>query len=259
MIQEERRRLIKEIIEQDNSVNVSDLQERFQVSVMTIWRDLKFLEKNGGIQRVRGGAVKRISDPETEPFFESKQTIYNQQKKLIAHYTVNRFVHENDIIILEGGTTVAYMVPHLIQSDLTIITNGLNILTHAERHLCRSAVMSCGGILRDRSHTFVGPQAEVFFSGIRAHKFFLGATGINISDGITDPSPLEIQIKRVMHRSAEQTILLLDSSKFGIRSLSQIIPLEEIDVLVTDEGAPQEILADLAALGIEIHIARPVS
>jgi DeoR/GlpR family transcriptional regulator of sugar metabolism len=58
-----------------------------------------------------------------------------------------------------------------------------------------------------------------------------------------------------MHRSAEQTILMVDSSKFGRRSLAQILPFSEIDVLVTDSGAPPDILDELRAMGIEVHIA----
>ena len=70
--------------------------------------------------------------------------------------------------------------------------------------------MCCGGMLREKSRTMVGPQAETFFANFHANKFFLGATGINPIDGVTDPNPLEIQVKRAMHNCAEQTILLLE-------------------------------------------------
>ena len=109
--------------------------------------------------------------------------------------------------------------------------------------------------MREKSRTFVGPQAEGFFVDFHAHTFFLGATGISLSAGITDPSPLEIQVKRTMNRCAEKTILLLDSSKFEFRSLSQIIPLEEIDALVTDSSAPRQVLDRLCDIGITVHIA----
>lgn len=254
MMQEERLRQIRKWIEQENSIEIGELQERLRVSAMTIWRDLRHLEESGVIRRVRGGAIKTKADTD-EPLFEIKETVYNKQKDVIAQYAARHFVAESQIIILEGGTTVAHMVPFLSQSNLTVITNGLNTLARAEVLLRQSSVICCGGLLRDRSHTFVGPQAEDFFAGIRAHTLFLCATGITLEEGITDPSQFEIQVKRAMHKSAEQTILLMDSSKFGVRSLTQIIPLSEIDILVTDSGAPAEFLDELRARGLDIHIA----
>jgi DeoR/GlpR family transcriptional regulator of sugar metabolism len=256
MMQEERLRQIRKWVEQENSIQIGELQERLRVSAMTIWRDLRHLEGSGVIRRVWGGAVKVKADAD-EPLFEIKENVYNSQKDVIAQYAAGHFVAESEIIILEGGTTVAHMVPFLLQPNLTMITNGLNTLARAKVLLRQSSVICCGGLLRDRSHTFVGPQAEDFFAGIRAHTLFLCATGITLEDGITDPSQLEIQVKRAMHKSAERTILLMDSSKFGLRSLTQIIPLAEIDSLVTDPGAPQDVLDELGAQGLKIQIAGP--
>lgn len=221
---------------------------------MTIWRDLKKLEKMGYIQRVRGGAIKSGLPDGYEPFFESKERIYNEQKKKIAQYAAEHLIAKDEIIILEGGTTVGHMISYLSQPNLTILTNGLSALVRIAHHVPRFNVICCGGMLREKSHTFVGPQAEAFFANFHAHKFFLGATGLNLEDGLTDPNPLEIQIKRAMHKCAEQTIVLLDSSKFGVRSLTQIIPFDEIDALVTDAEAPRSILDGLAAIGIQIHV-----
>lgn len=255
MLIEERRRRIVEWVENNGSVSVDTLSRQLSVSTMTIWRDLKALESQGLIRRVRGGAVKGRSNVATEPQFDIKQQVYSQEKARIAAYAAAHFVKDNDIIILEGGTTVANMVPYLTQSRLTVLTNGLNTIVRAAARVPHLTVMCCGGILRDVSLTFVGPQAEAFFAGFRAHKLFLSATGLTLADGLTDPNPLEIQVKRAMSASAEQIILLLDSSKFGVRSLSPIIPLQDVDILVTDAGAPPEILAALREIGIEVHIA----
>ncbi len=255
LVKEERQRRIIEWVNKETSINIADLQERLKVSKMTIWRDLQQLDARGILKKVHGGAMKKGGEGGPEPFFESKRKHYNRQKKLIAEYAAQHFTQENEIIILEGGTTVAGMVQFLSRSNLTIMSNGLATLARASLKLPTMSVISCGGILRDRSRTFVGPQAEAFFHDIHANKFFLGATGIDIERGITDPSPLEIQVKRAMHRCAEETILLIDSSKFNVCSLSQIIPLSEIDVIVTDSGAPQASLDCLRELGIQIHIA----
>jgi DeoR/GlpR family transcriptional regulator of sugar metabolism len=223
---------------------------------MTIWRDLNKLEKQGLIRRVRGGVSKETFSPTIEPEFDAKQRVHSRTKKAIARYAAGQFVAEGDIIILEGGTTVASMVPFLDYENLTILTNGYKTLMQALPYLTRLNVMMCGGILRDVSYTLVGPQAESFFAGFRAQKFFLGGTAITLESGLTDPNLLEIQVKRAMWRSSDTVILLLDSSKFGKNSLASILPLESIDILVTDPEAPAEMIEQLRDIGIDVHIAQ---
>lgn len=254
-LREERLRKIVEWINSENHLSVKDLSERLQVSTMTVWRDLGELEKAGEIRRVRGGAARSQDPLSEEPFFDYKTVLYSQEKCSIAQYAAENLVQDNQIIILEGGTTVGSMVPFLHKANLTVLTHGLNTLMSASQMLPDLNVMSCGGMLRYKSLTFVGPQAEMFFENFHADLFFLGATGITLEEGITDPNPLEIQMKRSMHRAAKRTILLLDSSKFGRRSLAQILPLQEIDILVTDPDAPADMLAQIQSLGIDVHIA----
>jgi DeoR/GlpR family transcriptional regulator of sugar metabolism len=89
------------------------------------------------------------------------------------------------------------------------------------------SVYCCGGMLRPVAYTFVGPQAEEYFRTVNAATCFLSATGLTLAEGITDVSLLEIQVKRVMAASADRVIFLLDSSKFGVRSLARIVPLRK--------------------------------
>jgi DeoR/GlpR family transcriptional regulator of sugar metabolism len=72
-----------------------------------------------------------------------------------------------------------------------------------------------------------------------ARTCFLSATGLAFPAGFTDPNPLEIQVKRAMAKSAGQVVMLLDSTKLGVRSLSRILPIEEVDILVTDARRPR--------------------
>jgi DeoR/GlpR family transcriptional regulator of sugar metabolism len=255
VLKEERLHKITEWIKTENHLSVKDLSARLQVSTMTVWRDLGELEKAGEIRRVRGGAARSLDPLSEEPFFVNKTVLNSDIKCNIGQYAAENLVGNNQIIILEGGTTVGSIVPFLDKASLTVLTNGLNTLVAASQMLPSLNVISCGGMLRQKSLTFVGPQAEMFFENFHADQFFLGASGITLEEGITDPNPLEIQIKRAMHRAARRTVLLLDSTKFGRRSLAPILPLQEIDVLVTDSNAPGEMLEQLQSLGIEVHIA----
>jgi DeoR/GlpR family transcriptional regulator of sugar metabolism len=255
MLINERRKKIVEIVNAEDNISNKELSKRLNISEMTLWRDLKELESQGLIRRVRGGVSKEKISIIREPQFDAKQKIHSLEKLAIARYAAENFVTDGDIIILEGGTTVASMVQFLNYEELTILTNGFMTIMQALPYLCDMSLMICGGILRDTSHTLVGPHAEAFFDEFQAHKFFVSGTGISIEKGLTDPNLLEIQVKRAMWNSSEKTILLMDSSKFGRSSLASILLLESIDILVTDQGAPQEILDRLSELGLDIHIA----
>ena len=255
ILTEQRRTIIADLVAQQGSVTAEELGKRFAVSHMTIYRDLKVLEGDSKLRFVRGGAVRGQTDP-SEPIYSSKRRVHKKQKELIAAYAAKHFIQNGDFVILEAGTTASLMVKHLRHKHLTVMTNGLETVNEAASLLPELTVMCSGGILRDVSHTFVGPQAEQFFREMRCKTLFLGASGLTIEHGITDPNPLEIQVKRAMAESVDQVVLLLDSSKFGLRSTSLLLPVTQIHTLITDAGAPQDDVDGLRALGVDVRIAR---
>jgi DeoR/GlpR family transcriptional regulator of sugar metabolism len=253
LLTEQRRKKIYEQVQSMGVVTAEDLVSAFNVSQMTVWRDLLALEQEGKVRRVRGGAA-RLDDSDGEPRYRSKRLINRESKLAIARYAAQNFVDPGDILILEAGTTVGAMIEFLNKPKLTVMTNGLGNLNDLSIRVPDLTVLSCGGMLRDVALTFVGPQAEEFFRGVRARTLFLSATGLALPEGVTDPNPFEVSIKRVMADSAARVVLLLDSSKFGLRSLTPIVPINRINALVTDAAAPQGVLDELRQLGIEVHI-----
>lgn len=258
MLKEQRLKRIIVLANREAGVTVHELVADLQVAEMTIRRDLILLEEQGRIRRVRGGAVSAEHQIETSKLAELDLAFRRRkavkEKNAIARYAAQHLVQDDQIITLEAGTTVANMVAHLTQTNLTILTNGLNTLLEATAHLPGLTLMNCGGIFQEGLFTFVGPQAEAFFFNLKADKLFLSGTGLNLEDGFTDPNILEIQVKQAMARSAKQVIVLLDSSKFGRRSLMPILPLQDIDILVTDSNAPAEMLQSLRQQGIDTHV-----
>ena len=255
VLTEQRRQFIANEVAENGSVAAENLGTRFGVSHMTIYRDLKALEQQGFLRFVRGGAIRNEISVSSEPVYFSKRQVQKEQKESIAKYAAEKFVSNGDFVILEAGTTVAGLVKHLHHKHLTVMTNGLETVKEAAPLLPDLTVMCCGGILREVSHTFVGPQAEQFFKDVRCKTLFLGASGLTVPGGITDPNPLEIQVKRAMAASVDRVVLLIDSSKFGQRSFSLLLPFDRIDVIVTDNGAPSGDLEKLRAMGVDVRIA----
>lgn len=254
LLREQRRREIVSLIYKQGTVSSEQLSEAFDVSLMTIWRDLKVLEDQDYIRRVHGGAAS-LDNATIEPIYTHKKSINHRQKDAIARYACRHFVHDDEIIILEAGTTAIAMVKHLQnQRNLTVMTNGLGTLQELSTILPDVEVMGCGGVLRDTSNTFVGPQAEQWFRSMRAHRLFLSATGITIEEGISDPSVMEIQIKRAMAACADEVVLLIDSSKFGKRSLQTVLPIHSITTLITELQPDDAYATWLAAEGVALHV-----
>jgi DeoR/GlpR family transcriptional regulator of sugar metabolism len=256
LLTEERRLAIVRMLSARGSVTSEELGEHFAVSHMTVYRDLKALEGQGLLRCVRGGAVRVAEAASPEPRLAAKRLLNRPEKKAVAALAAAEFVQDGDILILEAGSTVAEMIPHLsAHRGLTVITNGLETSRAASTLLPNIDLMCCGGMLREASHTFVGPHAERFFAEVRAKTLFLGTSAINLTDGITDPNPLEIAVKRAMAASAERVVLLADSSKFGKRSLTPILPLSRLHAVLTDDGASPEDLAALRAEGLTVRTA----
>jgi len=252
---ERRQQIVKDIDLLDDNI-IPQLSQKYGVSEMTIRRDLKVLEENGLIKRTYGGAVRW---PGSEPGLvarDNRQVLAQSQKLRIARYAAERLVDKNDIIILEGGTTATAMAHCLAdKDDLTVVTNGIATAEELRRHLpLTTTIISTGGIVRPESSTCVGPVTERFFREFHAHRLFLSASGLTLSEGITDPKMLETQVKRAMIGAAHEVIMLIDSTKFGVRSLMKVIDFAEVDLLVTDDNAPPETLDGLRALGVELAV-----
>lgn len=256
LLTEQRREQIAALVERTGTATTDELVNQFGVSLMTVWRDLTWLEEAGKLRRIRGGATRLDRHAEAEPFYVSKQVLNHAKKERIARYAAQHFIQDGDIIFMEAGTTVAAMARHLPTfRQLTVVGNGLGTMNELAKQLPGITVFCCGGLLREVGLTFVGPQAEAYFRQVNARTCFLSATGITTTEGVTDPNLLEIQVKRAMAHSADRVVLLMDSTKFGMRSLSRIFDLREVDVLVTDDEAPIATLEEIRKLGVDVHVA----
>ncbi len=253
MLPSKRHELIHKWICQEQSVSLEELSKRLETSAMTVRRDLDLLDRQGLLKRVRGGAMA-IDSGAAKFLFQRRSQLQVPQKSLIAEYAAMNLVQDNDIILMEGGTTVYMMAKHLDRSNLTVLTNGLRIITELASGSGEVIVMASGGTVDYSEQIFIGPQAAGFFGNFRAHKCFLGADGLTLEDGATEANLAENEIKRAMVKSAKEIILLIDSDKIGTSSLVPAIEIERINTIVTDKGAPEDIVKGLIEKGVKVHI-----
>jgi DeoR family transcriptional regulator, fructose operon transcriptional repressor len=159
--------------------------------------------------------------------------------------------------MLDGGSTVAALAEQALPGRLTILTHSLMVAEALQNHSARPTIYVSGGLLRPESGTMVGRAAMSFFGRRRAPKLFMSATGLDLEAGVTDPNPQEIEVKQAMMKSAEQVILLADSSKFGVVSLMQTAPWRRIHKMVTCAHPEDPLLVGLADMGMDVNCLKP--
>ena len=258
MLPEARRRSILSHLAQVGSETIIDLSKRYHVSTMTIRRDLKSLQQDGYITMTHGGA---IYDGDTFQQYEThhieRATIRAAEKRAIGRYLATHFVDDEDVLFLDSGTTVRAMIPFLKDKpNLTTASNSTRTIEALFRHLPDSTILGTGGELSSVAQSFVGPVAERFFQDFFARKAFISGVGFSIQAGLADSQLLDTAVKKAMIRSAESSIVVIDSSKIGYTAMVQVLATPEIHTLVTDEGISDSLRQDIENAGIDLHIAR---
>jgi DeoR family transcriptional regulator of aga operon len=161
-------------------------------------------------------------------------------------------VKDGDSIILDSGTTTQQIAKQIKgKKELTVITNGLNIALELLGSKGVQLIL-LGGMVRENSFSAVGHFAEEMLGQLSANKLFLAVDAFDLEFGLTTPNLEESKVNQAMVRVAREVILVADSSKFGKRSLSRIVPLGQINKIVTDDALPEDSRAELRARGIEL-------
>ena len=128
MLTQDRYRAILDLLEEKNSVTVSELTKLLDSSESTIRRDLSALDEMGKLTKVFGGAT---SITRNEGVFEdavsNRETVMSDEKDAVAEYCA-KLIHDSDFVYIDAGTTTLKLVDHITNTNATYVTNGI---THA--------------------------------------------------------------------------------------------------------------------------------
>ncbi|MED3729264.1 DeoR/GlpR transcriptional regulator [Priestia filamentosa] len=244
MLVAERQKKIVDLVNLRTTIRVSELSEIFSVTEETIRRDLEKLERENKLRRSHGGALS-IQEKNLEVDFSEREIINVIEKKIIAREAVNQ-VKSGDRIILDASTTAWYMARSLPDFPLTVITNSIKVAMELSKKE-KIEVISTGGILLPKSLSYVGPLAERSLDNYHVDKTFLSCKGLDLTNGLSDSNEWQALLKRKMIERSAQTILMVDSSKFGHRDFSHITSLHNIDQIIVDfklDNTSKEILKE---------------
>ncbi len=234
----ERRQVIRQMLDQQGRVSVAELADRFQVAAETVRRDLDLMSEAGDVQRVHGGAILTLGYYEPDVLTRSVANI--DEKRRIGARAAQLLPKDRPItILLDGGTTTAEVIPHLVPEFSHLLTNSLpNALSALTAGLTQ--VDQLPGHVRGPTQATVGVDTVSALRGVNPEFVFLGCNGMT-PKGFTTPDTEEAAVKAAMVRAGATRILLADSSKAGqIQYRTFAIPAD-IDILITDTGlSPQQ-------------------
>ncbi len=249
----ERRKEIVNRAESEGRVDVKELARMFEVSEVTIRNDLNALSARGLVVRSRGGAVASTRLTRELSIKEK----YNENlaiKCRLGEAAIQCIGKDVRSILVDSGTTTEEVARGLTGfTGLTVMTNGLNVAT-ALADADGLEIKVTGGTLRPKSMSFYGRHAEESLRLMHFDLLFLGVDGFDLSVGIATHFEQEASLNRVMCEVASKIVVVADSSKFGRHGSHVICRHTDIDILVTDSGAPPELLQVLRDAGIEVRV-----
>lgn len=238
--------VILEILRDGGDVTVSALSETLGVSVVTIRADLKSLEERGLILRTRGGAI-----PAFHPEMLDKKGSHTAEKERIARAAAD-MVKDGDQIMITNGTTSALVGRYLLgRRDVQVVTNSTLLLPYA-RVNPNLNITFVGGEFRPSAEALVGPEAVSRIDQFHVSLTITGTDGFTLEHGLTTHLVENAEIVRKMCAQADKRVLLADSSKFGNKGFVKILPLEAIDIIITDTGLDKDIVKRIEELGVTV-------
>lgn len=244
-----RHNLILEMLNGKEGISVSEISKKLSLSVVTIRTDLRFLENIGLIYRSKGKVYNNLDVPMNFRFkkrLKEKTSIAKAAALLVDDY--------NSIMICQGST--AALVPSFLggKRGLQIVTNSFQALD-----VCKNndnlEISIIGGKYNSLLDANVGPKAIEQVNNYYTDILFIGADGVSLDFGVSTAKEENALLLQKMFKNASKTVLLVDSTKIGIRALNKIFDINELTTIITDPNCPSEFKNQVEALGVSVVIS----
>ncbi|MFD2092907.1 DeoR/GlpR family DNA-binding transcription regulator [Blastococcus deserti] len=252
---EERQQAIAAMVADRGRLAVTALAEEYGVTTETVRRDLAVLERAGMLRRVHGGAVPAGALTLVEPGLGERHRLRKEQKRAIAAAALALLPGADGSIVLDGGTTTAALA-ELLPADRRLLAVTSSVPIASRLSMTPGVTLHVlGGRVRGTTQCAVGETTVRALADLRVDVAFVGANGITPGHGLTTPDDAEAAVKRAMVRAGQRVVVLADSSKLGREHLVRYAEIEDVDVLVTDDGAEPGVVAELEKAGVEVVLA----
>lgn len=245
-----RREQIKELIQEQKSVTVAALSQRFDVTDETIRKDLQVLEDENILVRTYGGAYI-VHGVQTDLDVDVRESLYVGEKEFLGRKCAE-LVKPGECIFLDASTTSLHIAANVVNMKVTVITNSLKIAGYIAKSQTAKLVM-IGGILDAASQSFLGRSANQLLERYYADKAFLSCRSVSLENGVTDSNELQAELRSIAVRRCNSAHLVVDHTKIGKTSFSSICGLNELDALLTDATLDAQWKDTLAESNVTVY------
>jgi len=247
-----RRDEIMEMIREDGSVRVAQISKKYGVSEVTVRSDLEYLEAQGILSRVHGGAVGTGKHYINMDMSERYMSNSGSKKELAVK--IASLIDNNDTIMMNAGTTLTYVL-HALRSkrNISIVTNSIQNAVEASTYPGFNVIL-LGGEIDEKYQFTYGNDTLSQLDKYHATKCILSVDGVHVRDGLTLYYSNESGIVRKMIACSDKIIVAADGSKVGKNTFSRVADICDTDVLVTSGADPDE-LEKIREKGIEVYEA----
>ncbi len=246
---------ILDILSKEGKVRVDTLSDLFDVAPITIRRDLDYLDSQKLLIRTHGGATRIDAGPTIIPEenFSEKGISHTFEKQRIAQKAAE-LIEDDAILYVNSGSTVLYFIQALKDKHIRIITNNAGAIGIKKDPSIEMVML--GGEYREKSRSFIGIITIENIQKINSTHTVLGINGFSLERGLMTSVLQECTVNQAMIQNTNGNVIVLaDHSKIGKVSNFATATLDKVDILVTDDQAPKEIIAELEKAGITVIIA----
>lgn len=232
-----RRNTITDLLYQHGEIKVTDLVEKFKVSDETIRKDLAYLAHEGILKKKYGKAIL-VKEKELAPVL--MRTPVNTEKKHKIVEAALTFIQESDLSIgLDQGSTIALLANQLkdVPAKQLFTSSLAAILELISTH---HTIHCLGGEYSPSDMSFKNESGREVYSDIVLDVCFFGSSGVSKRNGFCTSSLADADAKRKMLKRTTKKIVLLDSTKFESTSLVQVAKWSEVDIVITNNGLPED-------------------
>jgi DeoR/GlpR family transcriptional regulator of sugar metabolism len=240
---------ILQCLAKDGSASIAALSRQLSASAATVRRDLIWLEGEGVLTRVHGGAVLVQQHSHERPFERVANEDSDNKEAVVK--AAAALIKDGDAVLLDIGTTTHRLAAHLHGREVTVVTSNLAVYEELAEDDAVELIL-LGGVVRRNYRSMVGFLTEDALRQVRADWVFLGAAGVRCDGSVMDDTVVEVPLKRAMLAAADQVVLLADAGKFPGGGLARVCGAEEIDKVVTNTTTDSSTLDAIREAGTEV-------
>lgn len=246
-----RQNAITDAVMSAGSLRISELAEQFEISTMTVHRDLDELESRGLLRKDRGvaTALSTVLVESSDVYRVSREV---EEKESLALAALD-FIEPGQAVMVDDSTTALRLLPHLqSKRPLTVITNTLTVMNEL-RATNGITLLGLGGQYYNWCSSYMGRITTAAIAGLRADLLVMSTSAI--TDGVAFHQTMEtVDVKRAMFEAASRRILLADHTKFDKRALHAMQPLVDFDAVVVDAATDERHVERLRNAGVNVVV-----